>query len=52
MEIENLISEQELQMQASTTKYKRWKRNSGVEDMVEEMDTSVKENIKSKNLKY
>ena len=31
-------------------KYKRWKeRISGIEDTIEEIDTSVKENVKSKN---
>lgn len=31
--------------------YKTWQRDSpGVEDKVEEMDTSAKENVKSKNI--
>jgi hypothetical protein len=37
--------EQELQRQASPTEYKRW--ISDIKDMIVEMDTLVKENIKS-----
>ena len=39
---------QELQMQAYPTNYERWKR--GVEDTIEETDSSVKENVKSNKL--
>jgi hypothetical protein len=35
-------------MQATTTEYKRWKRLSSVEDTIEEMNTSIKENAKCK----
>lgn len=38
-------------MQASPTKYKRWKRESQpIGDMIEEIDTSVKENVKYKKV--
>ena len=38
-------------MQASLTEYKRWKRKiSGAEDTIENMDTTIKENAKSKNI--
>ena len=38
-------------MQASPTKYKRWKRESQVqEDTIENINTTVKENAKSKKI--
>lgn len=37
------------QMQASPTKYKRWKRISGTEDMIKEIDLTSKKTL---NLKY
>jgi hypothetical protein len=38
-------------MQASLTEYKRWKRKiSGAEDTIENMDTTIKENAKSKKI--
>ena len=44
---------QEQQTQASSTKYKRWmKKISSTEDMIEEMDTLVKENVKIYDRKY
>ena len=36
-------------MQASATEYKRWKRISGAEDSIENMDTTIKENVKCKD---
>ena len=35
-------------MQAPPTEYKRWKRESFVEDTAEKIDLSVKENVKFK----
>jgi hypothetical protein len=35
-------------MQASATKYKRWKRESSAEDSIENMGTTFKENAKCK----
>jgi hypothetical protein len=37
-------------MQASSTEYKRYKRNSGREDTIEATGTMVKENTKCKKL--
>ena len=45
------VSEQELQTQASPTEHKRMEeRLSSIEDTVEEIDTSVKANVKSKKI--
>jgi hypothetical protein len=40
-------------MQASPTEYRRWKREriSGAEDTIEEIDTSVQENVQSIKLR-
>jgi hypothetical protein len=35
-------------MQTSAKEYKRWKRESGAEDSIENMDTTIKENVKYK----
>ena len=35
-------------MQASSTEYKRWKRISGIEDAIEDIDILVKENSRCK----
>lgn len=48
--MENL-GKNKLQVQASPTDYKRWKKIIGVEDMIEEIDKLVKENIQSKTSK-
>jgi hypothetical protein len=41
---------QEPEMQASATEYKRWKRISGAEDSIGNMDTTIKENAKCKKI--
>lgn len=45
LEMKNLGTVVGVPWQASPTEYKKWKRDS-----IEEMDTSVKENVKKKNL--
>ena len=37
-------------MQAYPTECKRWKKISGIEEMIEEEDSSVKENIKAEKV--
>ena len=37
-------------MRTSATEYKRWKRISGAEDSIGNMDTTIKENAKSKKI--
>jgi hypothetical protein len=37
-------------MRASATEYKRWKRESGAEDSIENMGTTIKENTKCKKI--
>ena len=37
-------------MQASATEYKKWKRISGAEDSIGNMDTAIKENAKCKKI--
>ena len=39
-------------MQASATEYKKWKRISGAEDSIGNMDTAIKENAKDPNSKH
>ena len=46
------VNKQELQMQASPTEYKRWKRDLSLEDTIVEINLSVKENVKVKISNY
>lgn len=46
--MENLVSEQELQIQISLTIQEMEAKNSGIDDIIEEIHTSLKENVKSK----
>ena len=51
LETETRGREQEKQTQASPTEYKTWKRQSqGYNKMIEKINTSVKENVKSKKV--
>ena len=47
LEMKSWKFEQKLQKQSLQTEYKRWKKKIlAVEDMVEKMNTSAKENVK------
>jgi hypothetical protein len=49
LERENLGERREItEKQYQWNEYKRWKRVSGIEDMIEKIDISAKENVKSK----
>lgn len=47
--MEGILEIESLGNGTGTTEFKRWKKkNSSIEDMIEEIDSSVKENAKSK----